>query len=319
MSLINDALKDLANSNQTRSKNNHHTVKSLAYSPYDERKPIVLISLVSILSIIILAIIGFIYFKGEQFKFQATKKAADKTYMAVTKSSSVVSSDESQRDISNTIDVKQNKQQAANPLLDSHSAQSIKQLSISLKDQADTLYQSALAQVKLGNLTEAITNLNKVIDIDARNNKARQVLIVLLLQNKDKAQAKTVLNQGLVISPDYLPFVKLKAHFYIDDKKYKAALSLMDEYSPSLSEHPDFYALKASIDEISSNYSEAVELYTQLVENFSDNASWWVGLGIAYQSMGKMSEAKNAYGKALALGGLDPAVQAYIHQQMRSN
>jgi predicted Zn-dependent protease len=181
-----------------------------------------------------------------------------------------------------------------------------------------TLYNNALANVKSNNVSQAITQLEKVIAMEPSFNQARQLLIVLLMQQKNMTKANVYLDEGLKLAPQYLAFVTLKAHVFIDKKQYQQAQTLMEEYSPSFAENPDFYALKASVDELDANYDDAITLYTKLSAAYPMNASFLVGLGVAYQSKGDNEEASNMFQKALEMGRLDPSMQDYIKQQLSS-
>lgn len=65
-------------------------------------------------------------------------------------------------------------------------------------------------------------------------------------------------------------------------------------------------------------YDEAVQTYRQLLAVKPGKATWWLGLGIALEGALLKDQARQAYGQALARGGLSSGVQTYIRQRLRA-
>jgi MSHA biogenesis protein MshN len=59
-------------------------------------------------------------------------------------------------------------------------------------------------------------------------------------------------------------------------------------------------------------------LYKQLITLQSMNGKWWLGFGVALESMGKHEQALEAYVNADAAGGLTPELKAYISTQLHN-
>ena len=185
------------------------------------------------------------------------------------------------------------------------------------QEDANALFQEALADTKANQAELAIQKLYKVIDLSPENNKAREMLVVLLMQTGLTEKANLILQNGLALSPTHIPFIQLQANLLMQSGKKQEALALLNAYSPDMDSHRDYYRLKASLDEMLSDYADAIVLYHELLKQDPQNGVLWLGLGVAYQGSGKNNEANQAFLRAFSYGGLSAEQQAFLTQQLR--
>lgn len=83
-------------------------------------------------------------------------------------------------------------------------------------------------------------------------------------------------------------------------------------------DHPDGDALglKAGLLAQAGRYAPAAAAYEQALKTRPDNATWWLGLGVAWNAQGQSAMAKEAFIRARRLGQLSPDVQAWLDQQL---
>ena len=71
---------------------------------------------------------------------------------------------------------------------------------------------------------------------------------------------------------------------------------ILEKYTPDFESHPDYYSLLAYSYLKTNRIRESINIYKQLVLFDPTNASWWIGLGIAYQSHSQPKNALDALG-----------------------
>ncbi len=179
-------------------------------------------------------------------------------------------------------------------------------------------YQIALEEAKLGKLQQAISNLSALLEVDPEYQDARTTLAALLIDKGNTPQATRIVNDGLNIFPDYAPFVELKARLLTHDGKIQQALNLLQSAVPPISENPDYHALIAALYERSNKDLFAVRTYQKLLAIDPHNGSWWFGLAVSYDKLGKTRDAATAYERAQSEGHLNTASLAYLQKRLES-
>ncbi len=177
-------------------------------------------------------------------------------------------------------------------------------------------YQQAINFIGVGKYPIAIDILKNIVDKNPTYAAARETLCELLLQQGDRKSANYFVMAGLKLQPDYLPFVEFRAHILADENKPKEALSLLESFSPSIVENPNYHAFIAALYQRIGDANMSAKLYEQLLHVDSEKAVWWVGLGIALESQGRMHEAAGAYARASHCDGLTPELSAYISTRL---
>lgn len=111
--------------------------------------------------------------------------------------------------------------------------------------------------------------------------------------------------------------VELKAKSLVNQGKVSQALDLLQSVSPPIEQYPDYHAFIAALYQRQGLPAMAAELYKRLLVLNPDKGAWWVGLGIALESLGHMQQAQNAYIHAENAGNLNPELRAYIQSKMQ--
>jgi tetratricopeptide (TPR) repeat protein len=177
-------------------------------------------------------------------------------------------------------------------------------------------YQVALNAAASGNYSTAITQLSDLLKFAPNYNDARVSLAALLLDQNDKLSAEKIVNAGLQLTPGYAPLVELKARMLTSEGQIKTALTLLQTAPPSIEENPDYYALIAALYEQSNNDNLAISLYRQLLTINPQQGNWWFGLGVSLDKERQLTDAKNAYTKAIALGHLSTDSLTYLQRRL---
>ena len=189
-------------------------------------------------------------------------------------------------------------------------------IAASAQQQIAKSYQDILALVDKGQTDSAMQKLQDLLNTAPENNEARQTLVILLIKANKLADAGQVLQVGLDASPDYVPFIELQAQLLVQQNNLQGALAVLEQHSPVLSEDPEYYALMAELQRRTGNAEMAVNLYQQLISHFPQRSVWWLGLGMAQESMGSFNSALGSYRQALATGQLPPYLNAYTQSRI---
>ncbi len=177
-------------------------------------------------------------------------------------------------------------------------------------------YQRALNLASSGELNQAIELLTPFVKKNPTYNPARQTLITLLIQENEHAKAEKIVDMGLILQPNYLAFVELKARILVEKNKVAEALGLLGRISPPIVEHPDYYAFLAALYQRQGQAKLAAKLYEQLLTLYPNKGAWWVGLAIAFDSLGKHADAEEAYARA-DNQSLNPELKAFVETELR--
>lgn len=128
-------------------------------------------------------------------------------------------------------------------------------------------------------------------------------------------EAYDLLRQGLSMAPDYTPFRKRTARLLLDrDDAAGAVQVLTGSGLPRVEADPELHRLLArTYLRLGENFL-AAQTYRNLLVHEPGVASCWLGLGDALAADGQPDEARRAYRRALAVGGLsgDDAARAGV-------
>ncbi len=179
-------------------------------------------------------------------------------------------------------------------------------------------YQSALTAAQNGEYQTAIKQLQSVLKLDPQYHDARVALSALLIEHHQSSQAKKIIEEGLSLTPNYVPFTELKARILTLEGQVTQALVLLQHASPAMNENPDYYALMAALYERENNDVLAVQLYNQLLNVNPHNGNWWFGLGVSLEKSAQPKEATIAYTRAMTEGRLNSESLIYLQKRLQA-
>lgn len=183
----------------------------------------------------------------------------------------------------------------------------------SLVNQA---YDAATALIQAGNKSAAKNELRSILETDPTHDRARIALAAILLSENKLASANDLINEGLVRSPDSLPLTELKARMLSDAGNTTLAIELLQNHLPPLAESPSTYALLAVLYDKNNEAMKAAAIYRDLTSMNSHEGSWWLGLAIALDKLGKTNSALLAYEKASHEGNIPVNSLSYLNERL---
>ena len=163
------------------------------------------------------------------------------------------------------------------------------------KDYARAYKGLGLANKKLGNLKEAILNLERSIEKMPFDKQAYNELAICYMETQQYGKALKVLRKALRIDPTYIEasFNLAVVHEMIDE--YKMAFAI---YNKIIEIHPSYIAAYNNIASLhlrTNNQRAAIAIYKRLLEINVDYSRAYLGLALAYDVLGKTGLSKIFY------------------------
>lgn len=179
-------------------------------------------------------------------------------------------------------------------------------------------YQAALKLAESGNKIKAIHSLQTLIQYYPDYNEARVSLAAILMEQGKPEEAQLIVDNGLSMNPDYLPLVEIKARILTSEGKIREALAILQNNQPLITDAPQYHALIAALFSQLNQYNLAADIYQKLVSFNPHEGSWWFGLAVSLDKLGKSQDAVFAYTKAATEGRLNPQAMAFLQSRLRT-
>ncbi|MES2351796.1 MAG: tetratricopeptide repeat protein [Pseudomonadota bacterium] len=185
---------------------------------------------------------------------------------------------------------------------------------ISPQQMAENTYRRALVALQEGRVNAALADLERALDIDPRNEAARQTYISLLLENRRSDDAVRQLRLALGIDPRQPGLAMVLARLQLE--KGGPALDTLMKTLPYAGGSAEYQAFLAGVLQREQRHTEAADHYREALKLSPQNGVWWMGLGISLQADQHLPEAREAFRRARATAGLTPELQAFIDRKL---
>jgi MSHA biogenesis protein MshN len=182
------------------------------------------------------------------------------------------------------------------------------------KQMAENIYRRALAALQEGRVSTALADLDRAVEIDPRNDAARQTYISLLLENRRTDDAIRQLRLALGVDSRQPGLAMVLARLQLE--KGGPALQTLMNTLPYAETSADYQAFLAGVLQREQRHAEAAQHYREALKLSPQNGVWWMGLGISLQAEQHLPEAREAYTRARAAGGLSAELQAFIDRKL---
>lgn len=182
------------------------------------------------------------------------------------------------------------------------------------KQMSENTYRRALASLQEGRVSTALADLDRALEIDPRNEAARQTYVSLLLENRRPDDAIRQLRLGLGIDPRQPGLAMVLARLQLE--RGGPALQTLMTTLPYAAASADYQAFLAGVLQREQRHAEAAQYYQAALKLAPFNGVWWMGLGISLQADRHVAEAREAYTRARTGNGMTPELLAFVERRL---
>lgn len=188
-----------------------------------------------------------------------------------------------------------------------------KMVSMTAAQRAALAYRQATEFAATGHSSQAIDKALEALRGEPDHVAARQLAAVLLFEKNRFDEAGAVLREGLQRTPREPQLSYLLARLHVEGGDLARALAVLAQ-AEGLS--ADGHGLRAGVLARLTRYADAAKSYEAAVRLDPENASWWLGLGVALDAEGHAADAKQAFQRARAIGTLQGELLGYVDQKL---
>ncbi|MDO2949924.1 tetratricopeptide repeat protein [Aeromonas simiae] len=193
---------------------------------------------------------------------------------------------------------------------------SIQPVELSAAQRSELAERRAATALARGDLQEAERQYGDLLSEQPDHVEARKQLAALLYGQERYEEAQKSLLEGLRVHPAQADFRLLLARMAIAQQQPLQALDWLAGARPSIAQNLDYYATWAALAQDAGHTAEARQLYLDLLHQRPDEGRWWLGLGIAEETLGNTAQALEAYRNAQLHGGLGEASNNWLAQRI---
>jgi MSHA biogenesis protein MshN len=161
-----------------------------------------------------------------------------------------------------------------------------------------------------------IASLQKSLNMKPALHPARELLANIYLQSGRDTEAYMLLEQGIRLDQNHLPFVHIYAQALVARGRLLEAKRVLTAAEMPATANPEFYALSAAVHQRLGEHQQSVDYYMHALELQPKAGPWWLGLAISLEALDKASAAVGAYTEAKLSGSLSADLISYIDSRL---
>jgi len=156
----------------------------------------------------------------------------------------------------------------------------------------------------------------EALTIDPGDGAAWSYLYSVLVRASKPAAAEQALRRGLISARQPAALAKLYARMLLDRGEKDAAASILQTHRPLPASDIEYDAFLAALLQQLGQYTEAGDIYRQLLTVEPGTGSWWIGLAMSYESLGNRPDALSAFERALRAESLKIPLTRYARRRI---
>lgn len=190
------------------------------------------------------------------------------------------------------------------------------QVNKSLEQQDRYQYEMASSLVYQHKPMEAIQQLKTFLVTNPNALMSAKYLVdIALIQGDVDAAEQALANISSISSIEKAQFT---ARILSARGEDNSAIQQLLPFLDANSNNENFLNLLAGLEHRSGRYSESLTHYQLLIRQFGEKTVYWLGLALAYDGLGKQSEALQSYQLLAVRNDMQPAVKNYITQRINA-
>ena len=182
--------------------------------------------------------------------------------------------------------------------------------------RADKSASMGLAAMRANDLRTAERLFREAISVDSGDGAFWSYLYSVQVRASMPAAAERTLQRGLISAREPATLAKLYARMLLDRGEKDAAVSILRTHRPARASDVEYDAFLAALLQQLGQYTEAGDIYRQLLTVEPSMGSWWIGLGISYESLGDRPDALSAFQRALRAESLKVPLDRHARRRI---
>lgn len=185
------------------------------------------------------------------------------------------------------------------------------------RERAELEYRKAIEEANLGRVSDAVDGLQRALREDAQHIPARQLLLKFLLEAKRTDEALQVLQDGLQAQPAHTGWAMSLARLQVDRGDLGGAWATLEQTLPAAGNNADYLGFAGYVARRLGHNDDAAARYLAATRIAPADGRWWLGLGLAFDAEGRVTEARDALLRAKACGNLNAELSAIVERKLR--
>lgn len=183
-------------------------------------------------------------------------------------------------------------------------------------ERAEAAYRAALAVRRQGRGAEAIASLRQALQLEPGHANARQLLLSLLVEQRQWPEAEAALREGLELMPSNAGWAMALARIQVERGQPDRAWATLERFMPAGESNADYRGFAGVLLQRLQQPAQAIGHYEAALR-LKPDARWWAGLGLALDATGRADEAREAFRRAQAAGGLAPEMATIVEHRLK--
>jgi tetratricopeptide (TPR) repeat protein len=162
-------------------------------------------------------------------------------------------------------------------------------------------YISILKSIAHSDAKSVVIRFRDFLIKHPEHHPARTAFVAFLIKQGYSEEALQILNQGVAIDPEYVPFFELKARI-LAKNDIRKAIDVLTFKNPSPVDYPDYYLLLATLYIQTGRFDHAKIIYKTLLDADDSNPVFWFGFALCLDKTDHISQAVEAYKQSISDG-----------------
>jgi MSHA biogenesis protein MshN len=167
-----------------------------------------------------------------------------------------------------------------------------------------------------GRQEEARALLQRALAADPSDVTPREMLVRLHVDAGGLQDARVLLEEGLRLHPQHAPFALSLARMRAEAGDAAGAIRVLESVRAAAGDDPGYRATLAALLLNAKRYDEAAQHYLVALRADPANAACLVGIGVAWENMGRPADALQAYRRAETAPRLEPEVASFVAERL---
>lgn len=185
------------------------------------------------------------------------------------------------------------------------------------RDRADAEWRRGEAALAGGRAEEGREALRAALRHDPGHQQVRQALLRNLLEARRLDEATKVLQEGLDLQPAQAGWAMSLARLQLEQGDVAAADNTLARSQSYAENNADYAGFQGHLKTRLGSHRQAAAHYQRAARLAPNDGRWWLGLGLALESDGRLPEGREALRRALASGNLPADLAAVAEQHLR--